>query len=63
MAAWVKYRETGYVLFAIWVAGLVDILCAWFIPTSVACCYSRVAWISFLLLPCSLSLALCSGSD
>jgi hypothetical protein len=32
MAAWTRYRETGYVLFAIWVAGLVDIICACVIP-------------------------------
>jgi len=32
MAAWVRYRETSYILFAIWVAGLVDIVCAFVIP-------------------------------
>jgi hypothetical protein len=32
MAGWVKYRETSYVLFAIWVAGLVDILCSVLFP-------------------------------
>ena len=32
MAAWVRYREVNYILFAIWVAGLVDIVCAFVIP-------------------------------
>jgi hypothetical protein len=32
MAAWVRYRETSYILFAIWVAGLVDIVCDFVIP-------------------------------
>jgi hypothetical protein len=32
MAGWVRYRETSYILFAIWVAGLVDIVCAFVIP-------------------------------
>lgn len=32
MAAWVKNSETNYILFAIWVAGLVDIVCAFVIP-------------------------------
>jgi len=32
MAVLVRYREVNYILFAIWVAGLVDIVCAFVIP-------------------------------